>query len=51
MKERTVVGVIVAILFILVAIGLTKSTDMLFVAAALGFFAICVGYAELCERL
>jgi len=50
MKERTFAGCLVAFLIIggLVA---SKSADALFIAATVGFFLLCIAYAEGCGRL
>jgi hypothetical protein len=50
MKEKTIVGIIVGLLALAIAIG-TKSTDLVFVAVAVGFFALCIAYVEWCGRL
>ena len=50
MKERIVAGVLVGLLALGIAIG-TKSTDVVFVVVSVGFFALCIAYAEWCERL
>jgi len=50
MKERTVVAGVVALL--VTAVGLaTRTTDVIYVAVGVLFFAICIAYAEWCERL
>ena len=50
MKERTIIKGIVGLLAALVILGL-GNTDLIYIGAALLFFAICVAYAEWCERL
>jgi hypothetical protein len=50
MKERTIVGGVVITLIFVIAVA-TKSTDIVFPAASIAFFAICIAYAEWCERL
>jgi hypothetical protein len=50
MKERTFVGGLVAFL-ILGSLLATGSTDGIFVAVTVGFFLLCIAYAEGCERL
>lgn len=50
MKERTVVGAVV-ILLILGVVVATFSTDLIFILATVLFFALCIAYAEWCERL
>jgi hypothetical protein len=51
MKERTFVGIFLALLGIVMLFGITRSTDVIFVAISIAFFVVCIGYAELCERL
>jgi len=50
MKERTFVGCLVTFLVIgsLIAMG---KTDAIFVAVTIGFFLLCIAYAEGCGRL
>jgi predicted histidine transporter YuiF (NhaC family) len=50
MKERTIIKTVAALLgaIVVMAIG---GTDAIYPIAALLFFAICIGYAEWCERL
>jgi hypothetical protein len=50
MKERTIVTSIAALL-VAVAVFVTGSTDLIYPLAAILFFAICIAYAEWCERL
>jgi hypothetical protein len=50
MKERAVVGAVVALLVMGVIVA-TFSTDLIYIAAAVFFFALCIAYAEWCERL
>jgi hypothetical protein len=50
MKERTFVAGLVTFLLVGSLIA-AKSTDATYIAATIGFFAICVAYAEWCERL
>ena len=50
MKERTFVGGLVTFLIIGSLIA-TKSMDAIFVAVTLGFFLLCIAYAEGCGRL
>ena len=50
MKERTFVGG----LLVCMALGgllASKSADALFIAASVGFFLLCIVYAEGCGRL
>ena len=50
MKEKVIVGIVVALLAsILVAV--VGGTDGIYVVASLLFFGLCIGYAEWCERL
>jgi hypothetical protein len=49
-KERAFITGIVGFLIIGSLIA-TNSTDGIYIAASLAFFAICVAYAEWCERL
>ena len=50
MKERTIVKIMVALMVgtIVLALG---GTDVIFVAASIAFFGICIAYAEGCEKL
>jgi len=50
MKERTIVKSIVSLLIVAVIL-LTGNTDIIYIAVGLLFFAICIAYAEWCERL
>jgi NADH:ubiquinone oxidoreductase subunit 6 (subunit J) len=50
MKERTFIACLVTFL-ILGSLVATMSTDAIYVAVALGFFALCIAYAEGCSRL
>jgi succinate-acetate transporter protein len=50
MKERTLIGYLMALL-ILGGLLTTKSMDAIFVAVTVGFFLLCIAYAEGCERL
>ena len=50
MKERTIIGIIVALLAAMLAV-VFAGTDALFTLASILFFGICIGYAEWCERL
>lgn len=50
MKERTIVTSVVALLVAGVVL-VTRNTDVIFVAAAIAFFGICIVYAEGCEKL
>jgi hypothetical protein len=50
MKERTIVTSAVALL-VIVAVLVTRNTDVIFVAVAIAFFGICIAYAEGCEKL
>jgi hypothetical protein len=50
MKERKVVTGIVALL-VIGAVLATSNTDAIYVVVSILFFAICIGYAEWCERL
>ena len=50
MKERTFVGGLVSFL-VIGSLLATKSTDAIFVAVTIGFFLLCIAYAEGCERL
>ena len=50
MKERTIVTSVVALLVAGVVL-VTRNTDVIFVAAVIAFFGICIVYAEGCEKL
>jgi uncharacterized membrane protein YccC len=50
MKERTIIGIIVALLAAILAV-VFAGTDALFALASIFFFGICIAYAEWCERL
>jgi hypothetical protein len=50
MKERIIVKSVVGLLIAVVVVA-TRNTDLIYVGAAVLFFAICVAYAEWCERL
>jgi hypothetical protein len=50
MKERKIITGIVALL-VIGAVLATRNTDAIYVAVSVLFFAICIGYAEWCERL
>jgi succinate-acetate transporter protein len=50
MKERTFVGGLVTFL-VIGSLLATGKTDVIFVAATLLFFLLCIAYAEGCERL
>ena len=50
MKERIVVGCFVAAPLIACLLA-TRSTDEIFVAVTVGFFLLCIVYAEGCGRL
>jgi hypothetical protein len=49
-KEKAFVTGFVGFLIIGSLIA-TRSTDGIYVACAVGFFLICIAYAEWCERL
>lgn len=49
-KERAFITGLVGFLIIGSLIA-TQSTDAIYVAAAIGFFLVCIAYAEWCERL
>jgi hypothetical protein len=51
MKERTIAGVIVSLIALIGVIVASRSTDVIFITSAVGFFGICIAYAEWCERL
>ena len=50
MKERTIITSIVALL---VAVGVFAmgNMDIIYVAASIAFFVLCIVYAEGCEKL
>jgi hypothetical protein len=50
MNERTIVKSVVGVLIAAVVL-LTKNTDVIYVGVGVLFFAICIAYAEWCERL
>jgi succinate-acetate transporter protein len=50
MKERTFVGGLVAFL-VIGSLLATKSVDAIYVAVTIGFFLLCIAYAEGCGRL
>ena len=50
MKERTIVGTLVAVLAI-IAILATENTDLIYITASVLFFVLCIAYAAWCERL
>jgi hypothetical protein len=50
MKERTVIKSIVGLLAAVVIVA-TGNTDLIYIGASVLFFAICIAYAEWCERL
>jgi hypothetical protein len=50
MKERTIVKSIVGLLIVTVILA-TWNTDIIYIAAPVLFFGICIAYAEWCERL
>ena len=50
MKERKIVGGAVALLLAAVLLA-TRNTDVIYVAATALSFAVCIAYAEGCERL
>jgi len=50
MKERTLVGGFVLLLLI-AGLAAAKSPDAIFIAVTVGFFLLCVAYAEGCGRL
>jgi hypothetical protein len=50
MKERTVIKSLVGLL-VAIALLATRNTDLIYVGASVLFFAICIAYAEWCERL
>ncbi len=50
MKERMIVGIVVALLAA-VLVSVIAGTDGIYVVASLLFFGLCIAYAEWCERL
>jgi hypothetical protein len=50
MKERTAIKSIVALLAT-AAILAAGNTDLIYLVAAVLFFAVCIAYAAWCERL
>jgi hypothetical protein len=50
MNERTVVKSIVGLLVLVVVLA-TRNTDLIYIGVAGLFFALCIAYAEWCERL
>jgi hypothetical protein len=50
MKERTFIGGLAALL-VIGGLLATKSADAIFIAATVGFFLLCIVYAEGCGRL
>ena len=50
MKERMFAGGFV-LLLVIAGLVAVKSTDAIFVAVTVGFFLLCIAYAEGCERL
>jgi len=50
MKERKVVGGAVALLVAAILVA-TRNTDVIYVAVTAFSFAVCIAYAEGCERL
>ena len=50
MKDRTIIKGVVVLLAAAVILGI-GNTDLIYIGAALLFFAICVAYASWCERL
>jgi hypothetical protein len=50
MKERNIVGSIVGVLGF-VAVLASGNTDLIFIAVSIGSFALCIAYAEGCEKL
>jgi succinate-acetate transporter protein len=50
MKERIIVGCLVSLL-LMGGLFAAQATDALYVALAVGFFLLCVAYAEGCEKL
>ena len=50
MKERTLVGGLAACM-VIGGLLASKSADAVFIAATVGFFLLCIAYAEGCGRL
>ena len=50
MKNKTIVKGVVALVVAGAALA-TRNTDVIYVAASVLFFALCIAYAEGCERL
>ncbi len=50
MKERTIVSSVVALLVTVIILA-TRETDLIYVAATVLFFGLCMAYAVWCERL
>ena len=50
MKERTLVTTIVAALAFAGVLA-AGNTDVIFVIVSIAFFALCIAYAEGCEKL
>jgi hypothetical protein len=50
MKERTLVGGLAACL-VIGGLLASKSADAIFIAATVGFFLLCIAYAEGCGHL
>jgi hypothetical protein len=50
MKERTLVGGL-AVCLVIAGLSAAKSADAIFIAATVGFFLLCIAYAEGCGRL
>jgi hypothetical protein len=50
MKEKIIVGIVVALLAAILAV-VFGGTDAIYVVASLLFFGLCVAYAEWCQRL
>jgi hypothetical protein len=50
MKERNIVKGIAGLLAVVLILAV-GNTDVIYIAAAVLFFALCVGYAAWCERL
>jgi hypothetical protein len=50
MNERKIVGGVVALLVAAVVLA-TRNTDVIYVAATVFSFVVCIAYAEGCDRL
>jgi hypothetical protein len=50
MKERTIVGSVVGLLAF-VAVMLAGNTDLIYIVLSIASFAVCIAYAEGCEKL